>query len=90
MVYVDGLVKYTMSHNPALGKRLGCFWCHMWADSVEELHSFAQGIGMKRSWFQNHKRFPHYDLVPSKREEAVQRGAQECTLRKWYRKSIDI
>lgn len=29
---------------------------------MEELHVFAEKIGLKRTWFQAKKRFPHYDL----------------------------
>jgi hypothetical protein len=39
----------------------------------------AAAIGMKRSWFQSHTRLPHYDLVESRREAAVQLGAIEHT-----------
>jgi len=30
---------------------------------LEELHFFAQQIGLKREWFQDHPRHPHYDLT---------------------------
>jgi hypothetical protein len=29
---------------------------------IEELHEFAQSIGLKREWFQDHPRHPHYDV----------------------------
>lgn len=56
-------------------------WCHLMTDSddLEELHGFAQRIGLKREWFQDHSRHPHYDLAPSKRALAVKRGAVEVT-----------
>jgi len=44
--------------------------CHMFADTLEELHEFAQKIGMKREWFQD-KRLPHYDLTITRRKLAV-------------------
>ena len=51
-------------------------WCHLSTDGdVEELHEFAQGIGLKREWFQDHPRVPHYDLRPSMRRKAVAAGA---------------
>lgn len=53
--------------------------CHMYADALEELHLMATRIGMKRSWFQNKIRLPHYDLVASRRRQAVELGAVEHT-----------
>jgi Protein of unknown function (DUF4031) len=55
--------------------------CHMYADSLGELHAMAARIGMKREWFQPHARLPHYDLVPRRRALAVQYGALEQTAR---------
>lgn len=53
--------------------------CHMFTDSVdlEELHSFAESIGMRRAWYQDHRVAPHYDLTPKRRAQAVQLGAVE-------------
>ena len=48
----------------------------MFADSLEELHEFADKIGMKRQWFQNTK-LPHYDLTATRRQLAVRNGALE-------------
>jgi hypothetical protein len=48
---------------------------HMVADSLEELHDFATHIGLKRNWFQNHSRHPHYDLWGTRLESALNRGA---------------
>ena len=57
-----------------------CWACHLFADDVAELHTMAQAIGLKRSWFQPHPRFPHYDLTESKRAEAILAGAVEARL----------
>lgn len=35
---------------------------HLIADTLEELHKFANKIGMNKEWFQNHIRHPHYDI----------------------------
>lgn len=43
---------------------------------IEELHEFAQGIGLKREWFQDHDRHPHYDLIGFKKGLAVRAGAE--------------
>jgi len=43
--------------------------------SIEDLHSFAAGIGLKREWFQEH-RHPHYDILSRKiRSNALRNGA---------------
>jgi hypothetical protein len=47
----------------------------MTADTIEELHAMASKIGLKRSWFQPKKRFPHYDVSESKRLMAIRHGA---------------
>lgn len=58
---------------------------HLFADSVEELHRFAAGLGLKRSWFQGSRRtdgrwrLPHYDLTPGKRQQALGAGAISLT-----------
>ena len=51
----------------------------MYADTLEELHSLAKQIGLKRDWFQNKAHLPHYDLVATKRKAAVDAGAVEHT-----------
>lgn len=51
--------------------------CHMYADTLEELHAMAEQIGMKRAWFQNKTKLPHYDLVPARRAKALRLGAIE-------------
>jgi hypothetical protein len=48
----------------------------MFADSEEELHEFANKIGMKSEWFQN-KKLPHYDLTVKRRQLALSLGAIE-------------
>lgn len=68
MIYVDALINW--------GWRLGPS-CHLIADTLEELHEFAKSIGMRRAWFQDHGRLPHYDLTAARREKAVKLGAIE-------------
>jgi Protein of unknown function (DUF4031) len=65
-VYVDDC---RLSWN---GKR----WCHMVADTVEELHEFARLLGLKRGWFQERTMYPHYDITLGVRERALSMGAQ--------------
>ena len=56
--------------------------CHLVADTPEELHAFAQSIGLKRKWAQGEddpRRALHYDLTPGKRAQAVRAGVEELT-----------
>jgi hypothetical protein len=51
---------------------------HLQADSAEELHAFAQRLGMRREWFQSKPQRPendHYDLTEAGRVLALQLGA---------------
>jgi hypothetical protein len=78
MIYVDQLLTYPASMVAPRAKRYGRRWCHLVTDGdIEELHAFAERIGCHRSWFQQHPRMSHYDLVPSMRAKAIEHGAQE-------------
>jgi hypothetical protein len=33
-------------------------------------------LGLKRAWFQDRSKYPHYDLTKSKRELAIKYGAR--------------
>ena len=68
MVYVDTLAEAKWKWGKS---------CHLFADSIDELHEFARAIGLKREWFQ--KGFPHYDLTTAMRKKAVSAGAQEVS-----------
>lgn len=54
--------------------------CHMIADTLEELHAMASGIGLKREWFQPGST-PHYDVCLGRRALAVKAGAIEVSRR---------
>jgi len=59
-------------------------WSHLVADTEEELHVFAERMGMRRAWFQDRSGRPHhahYDLPERARAEAVANGAVEVTWR---------
>jgi hypothetical protein len=79
-VYVDELMRHGPGsyHGPdgnqaaRVGAKNDHLWCHLVADSEEELHAFASRLGMKRTWFQG----DHYDLTPKKRAIALSLGAQ--------------
>ncbi len=74
-VYVDPLVVWGGDDAPRCFRNKPS--CHMYADSLEELHGMASRIGMRRSWFQDRASLPHYDLVASSRALAVRLGAVE-------------
>jgi hypothetical protein len=63
------------------------FWTgggHLQADSPEELHAFAQLLGLRREWFQSRPGRPdrdHYDLTRAKRDAAILAGAIPETAR---------
>lgn len=65
------------------GKRIGRAgpsWAHLLADSPEELHTFAQSIGLQRSWFQG----DHYDIGTQRIWDlAIAQGAIHQTGREW-------
>lgn len=53
----------------------GRAWCHLVADTLEELHNFAQQLGLKRHWFQDRSFYPHYDVTMPVRQRALRLGA---------------
>ena len=54
----------------------GQLWCHMVADSLQELHHFAAKLGLRRSWFQDKTAYPHYDITLKLRNKAIRLGAR--------------
>lgn len=87
-VYVDDVFI------PAKIKNWNTTWCHMTADTQEELHLFAEKIGLKKSYFQDPltkdsflpvkpgsiaSRFWHYDVTANKRQSALKKGALAVT-----------
>lgn len=68
----------------------GRLWCHLLADSLDELHAFARSIGLKPEWFQHRARFPHYDITEAKRKKAVAFGAIEADNRTIVEKAIRL
>lgn len=76
-VYVDGLTDYGLGVVKEVPRAR--FWCHMYADDLDELHEMAHRIGMRRTWFQAcppHS-MPHYDLTKSRRSVALKAGVVE-------------
>ncbi len=79
-VFVDELRVWPHAQGPF---RAGS--CHMTATTVEELHAFAAGLGLRRAWFQDHRIAAHYDLTPPGREAALRRGAIFVPIREQLR-----
>jgi len=72
--YVDTVRAY-----PEAGLRYTDF-CHLLADTPEELHAMADALGVPRRFFQDHPWRWHYDLPAHTRTEAVAHGAIEVTM----------
>jgi Protein of unknown function (DUF4031) len=73
--YVDTVRSY-----PGAGLRYTRF-CHLLADTPDELHAMADALGIPRRFYQDHPWRWHHDLPEHLRERAVELGAQELTLR---------
>jgi hypothetical protein len=61
-------------------------YCHMVGSSIEELHTFAESIGVKRCWFENKrgKCQPHYDIKGYQITKALRNGAKLVSRRKLF------
>ena len=71
LVYVDN----------AFVERRGRQWCHLLADSTEELHEFAAAVGLSRQAFHRAARIPHYDITAKQRLLMLSKGVQSITVR---------
>jgi len=76
MILIDPLRAYPRCRFPVKT------WCHMMTDDptedgLEELHSMAEAIGLRRERFQARRGLPHYDLIPCMRGLALLLGAVE-------------
>jgi hypothetical protein len=82
--YVDELMSYGQRARPGPARNFfgeGRPSCHLGADSDEELHAFAERLGLRREWAQDDRgnRAIHYDLTPARRTLAVRLGAIEMS-----------
>lgn len=74
-VYIDAMRDW----GKCIG-RAGPRWAHLLADTPEELHEFAQSIGLRRGWFQG----DHYDIGSERiYREALAKGATLQSGREW-------
>ena len=72
--YVDSVREY-----PTAGLRHTRF-CHLLADTREELHAMADELGAPRRYVQDHPWRGHHDLPEPLRARAVALGAREVTM----------
>ena len=72
--YVDTVRAY-----PEAGLRYTHF-CHLLADTPDELHAMAEALGMARPMFQSHAWRWHYDLPSHLRDRAIELGAVEIEI----------
>lgn len=83
MIYVDDLQVW-----PHARGRFKAWSCHMTADTVVELHAFAARIGVKRHWYHATSLAPHYDLIETERQRALDAGAQYIPAQKQARRRM--
>ena len=62
-------------------------YCHMAADSLDELHKFASVIGVGEWFFHSSSTLKHYDLSEMNRALAIQNGALEISSKDLVRKA---
>lgn len=79
-VYVDSV--NIRAEVPNGARTVRGVWCHMTADTRDELDAMADRIGLRRSWIQHPGTWKeHYDLTQSRRRLAVAAGAVEVDAR---------
>lgn len=85
-IYVDNFGFKATVWNPWSGRHVTSKWYHLISDhlSWDELHRFADGLGLKREYFQlgvdkntsvYNPGHDHYDLTVGKRRQAIKLGA---------------
>lgn len=75
-VYVDEWFNYGVRVSD-----LGPEWCHLTADTLEELHTFAASIGLSRKVFHDGKIFKYYNVGALQiREQAIAQEAEEIHI----------
>lgn len=75
---------------PARVGRLSARWSHLYTDGHDdELHAFADRLGLKRAWFQHEgKVTSHYDVTDTMRTKAIALGA--VSIGYMSREALDI
>jgi hypothetical protein len=70
----------TVRDYPGAGLRY-LSYCHLLADTRDELHAIAAAVGMPPRAFQDHPWRWHYDLPAHLRPTAIELGAHELDIR---------
>jgi len=79
-VYVDNA--FIQATVPNGGRKVTSRWCHMMADTREEIDAMALRIGLRLQWRQGSGSvIEHYDLTEPRRAAALAAGAVEITWR---------
>ena len=60
----------------------GYKWCHMLADTLQELHDFAALIEVDKRLFHQNASYPHYDVTVQMLETALKYGATAADRKK--------
>lgn len=53
----------------------GRLWCHLMADTLEELHDFAKQLNIDPRLFHRTASYPHYDITLEMRVVVITQGA---------------
>ena len=56
-------------------------WCHLMADTLEELHAFAQSLEIDARLFHRTASYPHYDITLEMRILVIEHGAIDADRR---------
>ncbi|MGH9833054.1 MAG: DUF4031 domain-containing protein [Blastocatellia bacterium] len=79
---------YNGARGPARYRHRRCG--HLVSDaSLEELHEFAESLGLRREWFQM-KSIPHYDLTGELYQLALERGATLVSSREVVLRAVRL
>lgn len=86
-VYVDEIQEYPDYMIKPEAKRYGNRWCLLTADSVSELLLMARKLKLSPNYIQRSTSgIVHFDLVPSKRKQAIKLGAIEITAKEMVKR----
>lgn len=65
-------------------------YCHLIADTLDEMHSFSAKIGVKPHFFHKKASYLHYDLTEEQRNVAIENGAIAITSKELVIKSKEL